>query len=172
MALRTSFRYRRLRKTQAQIKLKFITFYLGNYWFALSIKEAVKVILADEIFESEGDEQNLKIINYKNQEILLVDLISHLFPKQSPQLLNSVNTPKKIEYFVIIQNQEAEIVAFSIQSNPTLLLCEPSAIKPIPKNYLKIDNIQSISLNVIDIQSQDNLFLLDSELLIKNLIGY
>jgi chemotaxis signal transduction protein len=165
MALKTSFRYRRLQKSQAKVKLKFITFSLANHWFALSIKEAVKVILAQEI-EENFQQNKLNIIKYKNQEILVIDLATLFFPEQAKPELNQINDLNKIKYFVFVQNKEQQIVAFPIYSTPTLLMCEESALKPLPKNYFKSDNLQSLSLNMIEIPDRPSLFLLEPELLL------
>jgi hypothetical protein len=45
-------------------------------------------------------------------------------------------------------------------------MCEESALKPLPKNYFKSDNLQSLSLNMIEIPDRPSLFLLEPELLL------
>lgn len=168
MALKSSFRYRRLKKSQIKVKEKLISFYFGNQCFALPISAAIKVILAAEVKEK-IQQDNLTIIKYQGQEVFVVDIESYIFPDKSKLTLNGNNETSAEEYYVFMQSQQGEIIAFSIYSTPSILLSEKSAIKPIPQRYLEKYNIDLVSSKMIQLPNNPITFLLEPNLLVENM---
>lgn len=162
MALRTSFRYRRLKKAKAKITHKIITFKLINHWVALPIEATIKVFKAEEIKQN-NEEERLNVIHYKGQEISVVHLVASGINK-------NIETRRPPLYFVLIQDQEDNILAIPFYSHPKLLLYDESNIKLIPETNLELKKVRLVCLNIIEIPDYPQLFLLEPELLLNKLL--
>jgi purine-binding chemotaxis protein CheW len=164
--MRKSFKARRLTKLQPQNTQKLITFRLREEWFALRIKDVVKVIIADKIY-GHSQQQGISLTQYQDQEILVIDVGYAIFSQPKTSQLTDQIKSKDLQYLVIIQNSNQEIVAIPIDSPPTIYQVDNTQFKILPEQYLNLGKIQSISNKIVEVQEQSPLFVIDPEQIIN-----
>ncbi len=164
--MRKSFKARRLIKLQPQNSQKLLTFRLREEWFALLIKDVIKVIIADKIY-GHSQQKGISLTQYQDQEILVIDVGYAIFSQPKTSQLTDQIKSKDLQYLVIIQNSNQEMVAIPIDSPPTIYQVDDSQFKTLPEQYLNLGKIQSISNKIVQIQDQSPFFLLDPDQIIN-----
>lgn len=166
MAIHSPLRSRRSSKYQSEITQQLIAFILRRDWFALPIKNVLKVVPMSEIYgDPEGRGVSLTI--YQGCELLVVDVGRQIFGAPPSQDLAAENPPTPQQpYLLIVQSSDLEVFGLPIDSQPTIRRVPESSFTPIPATYVAQGNIQCVSSMVIPAaEKSPPLFLLDPRLI-------
>lgn len=165
--LRSRRSARRNNKTEQPI----IAFQLDREWFALPILAIQKVVPVSQINCITRESQN-NLYQYKNQELLIINIEQHIFNNSSPSksslttdssLLESPEStsPDSFSYVAILQ-QETEILAgLPLNSQPVIYKISPTDFQAIISTEIGGYDGQYIESKVTNIDEIPRLFILN-----------
>lgn len=160
--MKLSFLKRKKEKLVEENINKYITFSIDKYYFALPLETIAKIIFTDNIYEDQNN-KNRKLTQYKEQEILVINIKQILFNKE-----NDNKNQTTSQHLIILNNlNEENIFAFPIDSSPIMIEVKESLITMLPENYKKLGNITSMISKIINQENQSPFLLINAEKLIK-----
>ncbi len=157
-----------------------IAFKLDKHWFALPILAIQKVISLSQI-NRQLSESKIDIYQYKNQELLIIDIAQHIIGNSSPftseintnsSLLKSSKSIKHSSfYYVAILQQETELViGLPLNSQPVMYKVKQSDFQALTTTELDKYNFQCVDNKITNIEEIPILFVLNPKQLIKSTI--